>query len=447
MPYRRAPVLLLFGLCACLDSALVRTPDAGSGGKDSGEAASDMQIRLDAGVSAPDIGGDTGGPVQDAGVNGGMDSGMDAGPDAGSGAPDLGPQAPSCAIDLQPQLSALAVPGLTAALVKDGRVVCTAVAGQADIETQRPVEPKTVFAWASVSKTVTAVAALILHEQGEFALDDPVEAHLPFPVRNPECPGGSITFRQLLTHASSIIDNAAVYEPLYTVGESPVALRDFVEGYFTPGGAYYDAEENFDYECPGEYYDYSNVAVALLGYLVEHISGMPFDQFCRAQIFDPLGMTEASFHLAPLDLDNIAMPYDRNAGAFTAHGHVGLPTVPDGALRTSAPSLARFLAMVSQGGILDGRRILSAATVSLMLQPQIPALEASQGLIWYTESFGVHQGLRGHNGSDPGTSSLMFFNPADSSGALLAGNAEWFDASEAAANQLFEALLTEAQQY
>ncbi len=137
MPFPRASVLLLFGICACSDSALIQTLDAG--GEDTGEIAQDMQILLDAGVSA-----DAGEPTPDLGTETTMDAGTAPGPDVGPsqdlGAPDLGPQAPPpCAIDLQPHLGALQVPGLSAALVKDGRVVCTAVAGQADIEAQRPV--------------------------------------------------------------------------------------------------------------------------------------------------------------------------------------------------------------------------------------------------------------------------------------------------------------------
>src|SRR5690349_3250215 len=179
------------------------------------------------------------------------------------------PDVPACTTDVAGALAGLRVPGVSAAIVKHGAVACTAVAGDARIETGEPVAPDTIFAWASVSKTVTATAAMILHDEGRFELDDDINGYLPFPVANPNCPGTPITFRQLLTHTSSILDNLDIYDASYTIGDSPIALGDFVRGYVTPGGGYYDHDWNFADECPGTIDDYSNVAIGLLGYLVE----------------------------------------------------------------------------------------------------------------------------------------------------------------------------------
>jgi len=310
----------------------------------------------------------------------------------------------------------------------------------ASIEGDRPVATDTVFQWASVSKTIVATAVMLLIEEGKLGLDDDVGDHLPFPVRNPECPDAPITVRQLMTHTSSIIDNESVYDASYTAGDSPVALGDFVRDYLTPSGALYDAEENYDVECPGGYNEYSNIAAGgVLGHLVEQVSGQEFNAFCRERIFDPLGMTETSFRLAELDVGNVAVPYEAQAGEFVALEHPGYATYPDGLLRTSAPHLARFLAMVAEGGIYDGQRILSETSVALMGELQIPELDETQGLLWYYD----FDGLLGHDGEDDGYASLMFFDPSDGSGAVLVGNATWWD-SEAAALDLFERLIAEA---
>ena len=406
--------------------------DAGTTPPKDGGTAQDAGVAMDAGSSQPDSGPT---PTPDAG--------QAPGPDAGS------PGVPACTTDLTSQLGALQVPGLSAGIIKNGRLVCTAVAGHANIEQDLRVTPDTVFAWASVSKTVTGVAAMILVEQGVFGLDDNINDHLPFTVTNPECAGGTITIRQLMTHSSSIIDNWDVYDALYTVGESPIVLGDFLNEYFVPGGQYYDEDENFDYECPGEYYEYSNVAVGLLGYLVEYNSGVPFDQFCRDNIFTPLGMNEASFRLAPLNQANIAMPYDRMGANFVAHGHVGLPTAPDGSLRTSVPQLARFLAMMDGMGQVGGTRIISEASAQEMSSLQIQDLENTQGLIWFYQDFNSRTGMLGHDGSDPGTSSLMFFDPSRHTGVLLVANGDWYgDADDVpAADALMEALFLEAESY
>ena len=365
-------------------------------------------------------------------------SGSGGADDGGDDAPPV-TAVPACTTDVAGALGTLRVPGVAAGIVTGGELRCVSVAGDANIEAGRAVTPETVFAWASVSKTVTATAAMILYDEGRFALDDDIASYLPFAVRNPNCPESPITFRQLLTHSSSIVDNAVIYDDSYTIGDSQIALGDFVRGYVVPGGAYYDADANFAVECPGEVNDYSNIAVGLLGHAVEQIAGMPFDEFCRQRIFAPLGMTETSFRLANLDAARVAMPYERMAGAFVAHGHVGFPTYPDGLLRTSVPQMARFLAMNAE----LGGGILAESTAREMRRRQIPSLDDTQGLIWFYEDFGDHVDTFGHDGDDPGTSALMSFDPATGAGALLVANGAWYDVDEAP-QALLAALLDEA---
>src|SRR3954463_8329679 len=96
--------------------------------------------------------------------------------------------APTCKTDLNSQLRILNVPGVAAAIVKDDRIVCTAVAGFANIEQKRPVTPDTLFMIASVSKTITATALMQLYDQDKFELDDDINDYLPFKVRIPASP-------------------------------------------------------------------------------------------------------------------------------------------------------------------------------------------------------------------------------------------------------------------
>lgn len=375
------------------------------------------------GCTAPDIGA----PPRDDG---------DDDPDAPG---ETSTNVPACDTDLSPHLSLLNVPGLSAAIVKNGTLSCTAVAGYANIEEHRLVEPDTLFAWASVSKTVTSTAAMILSDEGRLDLDGDINDALPFSARNPKCPNEPITFRQLLTHTSSIVD-ADFYDNYYVSGDSEIPLGDFVGGYVTPGSELYDADQNFADACPGQFNDYSNIAVGLLGHAIEQIAGVPFDQFCRDRIFEPLGMNESSFHLANLDQDHIAMPY---YGVIPV-GHLGFPTYPDGLLRTSVPQLARVLAMMAEFGTYDGKRILAQATATEMRRVQIPQLDDTQGLIWYYDLDGA---VLGHDGSDPGTSSFMFFDPDTGDGVLLVGNGDWWadDDDAEGAYALLSELFVEAR--
>ena len=357
------------------------------------------------------------------------------------------PSIPNCHTEIEKELRHLGVPGLSVVIIKHGRLVCQAVAGMANIEKNQPVTPETVFAWASVSKTVTAVAVMKLVENNALGLDDDINAYLPFSVRIPACPNKPITCRHLLTHTSSIMEDEVkgVYADLYVKGDSPITLGGFLKNYLVPFEAYYDGKKNFKKKCPGTVSFYSNVGAGLLGYLVKVISRTPFEVFCQNHIFAPLGMTEAAWRLADMDVEHIAMPYSGNfSRGFKPLGHIGFPTFPDGLLRTSAPQLARFLLMFMKFGELDGKRILSRESIVEMRKIHFPELDDEQGLIWYYENFGERRRVMGHEGSDPGTSSMMFFDPKDGAGVLLVANGNW---KHKRAETLLKKLFKEAKRH
>ena len=327
-------------------------------------------------------------------------------------------------------------PGLAALIIRDGAVVWSGNYGLAQVEPAVPVTDDTLFMLASVSKTVTAVAILHLWEQGKFGLDDDVNGYLPFRVVNPHFPNVPITFRMLLTHTSSIQDNngqLAFGSRLYCDGDSSVSLRDFVEGRLVPGGEYYAS--SYMVAPPGTVFEYSNFGFALLGYLVESISGIPFDTYTRLTIFEPLGMDSTGWHLADLGSASIAMPYRCNnnssdgKSAFVAHpfGQYGYPDYPDGSLRTSARQLARFLGAIMNGGELDGVRILQTATVQAMLTPHGPPAPPAMGLCWNGLRAAGYLGEEtywGHPGGDFGVSTLMAFRPSDGVGVIVLANGD-----------------------
>ena len=357
--------------------------------------------------------------------------------DAGAVDSSLG----ACGINIEKQRKKLGVPGLSAVVVKNGQIACSTFAGMASIEDNRKVDEETLFVWASVSKTVTAALVMMLVDDGAITLDDDIDKHLPFTVRNPRCPGEPITVRHLLTHTSSIREDEyeGVYADLYVDGDSPISLGDFLEGYLTPSGTYYHPK-NFRKTCPGKAYDYSNVGAGLLGFLVEVIADMPFERFSQERLFAPLGMTETAWRLADLNIENIAMPYEGDpSSGFEPRGHFGFPTYPDGLLRTSPSKLARFLNMFVKFGELEGQRILSRRSVEAMRRDHFPGVTEGQGLIWYVDAIGPRKNLLGHSGSDPGTSSMMFFDPKDSAGVLLVANGSWnWDRAETLVAKLFK---------
>jgi CubicO group peptidase (beta-lactamase class C family) len=322
------------------------------------------------------------------------------------------------------------IPGLQAAIIKDGAVVWTGAYGLADALALTPVTDDTTFLVASISKTVTATALMQVWETGAFDLDENVSPYLGFPVRHPDYPNRAITFRQLLTHTSGIRDRWNALDPLYVQGDSPIPLGDFMEAYLTPSGSLYNRRNYTGQSGPGDRLVYSNIGMALTARLVETTTGVSFPDWCQDHIFEPLDMQETAWFMADLDESNVAHPHVGRTGRPQPVPHFGVPDYPDGMLRTSAGHLGRFLAMFVTGGSLDGEQVLETATVDLMKMPQVPG--ERQGLGWYGEDRGGTLFV-GHNGGETGTSTEMFYRVSDGNGFVLLMNAEptrWADVVE-----------------
>ena len=337
------------------------------------------------------------------------------------------------------------IPGIAAAIIADGRIVWSDGWGQADLVDQRPMTPDTITNIASITKTVTNAAILQLRDEGRFALDDPINSYLPFAVVHPRYPNLPITYRHLLTHTGGLNDGDA-YDASYACGDPTVSLGRWIEGYFTPGGIYYDADQNFLDQPPGERYSYSNVGYGLLGYLVESISGQSLAEYTRLRLFEPLGMDSSGWYLDAVDLGRHATPYawvsagetlgnplfgERNGDTVTEDGFVpfclySFYNLSDGLIRTSVLDLSRFLLAHMNHGQLEGSRILGEDTIQEIFQRQLvpqrlDAWEGEQGLTWRKRDL-VDGPAWEHSGADPGVRTRMLFSPEEGIGVIVFAN-------------------------
>jgi CubicO group peptidase (beta-lactamase class C family) len=318
------------------------------------------------------------------------------------------------------QLALTNTPGMSVAMVRGGRTAFSAGYGYADVEKARHVNANSIFQIASVSKTVTATALMQLWEEAAFKLDDPIAPHLDFAVVHPKYPDVPITFRHLFTHTSGISD--AVYDDLdFSTGDLS-SLRDFVAGYLVPGGKWYDAAKSYSDARPGAAWSYSNVAVALLGYLGERLSGKSFDTLTRERIFAPLGLHDTSWRYEGVTDARLAQPYDFADAHFKRLPRTRYPDWPAGLLCTSANDFAKFLASYTKGG----HALLKPETIAIMFKPdpvvvnpKSPTLR--QGLIWELAPFGGST-IALHPGGDPGASTLAAIDSADGTAALCFTN-------------------------
>lgn len=321
---------------------------------------------------------------------------------------------------VQTQITGANLAGVSVAVVRGDAVLMSAGYGTANFQLGKQINADTPFMIASVSKAVTAVAAMQLVDSGQLDLDRNINDYLPFNVANPNHPNKPITARMLMTHSSSIIDNDTFTAIEYSEGDSPVPLGDLMRGYLTPGADYY-SRDNFLQAAPGQSAEYSNMGSAMLGYLVEEVSEQPFDEFSKQKIFDPLGMSNTSWKLAGFNPDDVAMPYEYSGTNHVASGHYGFPDYPNGQLRSSANDMARFLRAFIGDGELQGTRILSATSTAEMRRLQIPRLDDSIGLTWFYDQVDGQSTL-GHNGGETGANTFMFYRPSDGVGVIVFTN-------------------------
>jgi len=350
---------------------------------------------------------------------------------------------------IRAKMAVAKVPGIAACIVKDGQVVWSSGYGWANLETQTAVTPDTVFMIASISKVVTGTSLMQLFEQGVFTLDGPVTDHLPFSVSNPNYPDEPITFRQILSHASSIQDNPVLLSAFYSEGDSPIPLGLYLENYLSPGGVLYGPNRNFYDYAPGTAVNYSNIGFALCGYLVEAITGVSFADYCTQHLFVPLQMNETSWFLRDLDETQLAMPYqyDFKTRKYVAYGQYGYPDYPDGQLRTSARQLANFLIASINYGEFGSARILEQATAEEMRRVQYPELSSTTGLAWEYEEHNGETRL-GHYGGDKGVTTAMWFRPSDGVGVIALANGDFsFPWQQKALLDILDRLFNEADQF
>jgi CubicO group peptidase (beta-lactamase class C family) len=242
-----------------------------------------------------------------------------------------------------------------------------------------------MFDIGSTTKAFVATAVLQLYERGLIDLDDDVNEYLPFSVRHPDYPDVPITIHMLLANRSCLSHHTELYRT-YSAGSAlrawGMANRDwdyredfetltypvFMAGYLDPDGPIYQPETWASCR-PGLEHVYSTPGFDILGYLVERISGQPFNEYMRENIFSPLGMTSTTS--TPLDHpDQMALPYERWYGVL-AKTNVQLPlsqkrVVGGGGLYTTAADLSNFLVAHMNDGEFEGYQLLKPETVRLM---------------------------------------------------------------------------------
>ncbi len=296
------------------------------------------------------------------------------------------------------------VAGLVTLVARNGRVVHHEAFGKADVETARPMSKDTIFRIASQSKALTSVAAMLLVEEGQLGLTDPVARYIPAfektTVAVPPPPGAvagtpvsavpakrAITIRDLLTHTAGIGYGFGVAaEQWKAAGIQHWYFADRNE----PVAAVVERMAALPMDAqPGEKYVYG-YNTDILGVVVEKVSGLTLAEFLAKRITEPLGMVDTRFYLSPSQKDRLAAVYAAKDGRYerAPEGVRGQGHYLDGprlafsggaGLLSTARDYGRFLQMLLNGGELDGVRLLSPKTVELMTANHVGKLFDERG--------------------------------------------------------------------
>ena len=345
--------------------------------------------------------------------------------------------------------------GLSVCAFEGETVIYANAFGWADQQADRRRAVTSINNIGSVSKLFTATAFMQLVERGQAQLDADINTYLPFRVRHPGFPDVAITPRHILAHVSAMADGPW-YGRNYACGDPTIPLEDWVPAMLTPAGRFWADGANFHPWRPERRFAYANLPWAALALIVQRIAGKPFVDVCRERIWSPLGMTRTSWFLSDLPREEMARPYtlyqdgvpwevpwsdepliderrDRSQppprDGFLPHCYYSFPNYPDGALRTSADQLARFVMAAAHGGTHRGARVLEEATQQAMLTPQFPAAlwtvdrdSRAQGLAWRRPWLASGEEYWGHHGADPGISTVVAFRKRDRRGIVLMAN-------------------------
>jgi CubicO group peptidase (beta-lactamase class C family) len=291
------------------------------------------------------------------------------------------------------------VAGLVTLLERHGKVVEFNAVGQKDARKADPIQKDSIFRIYSMTKPLTGLAMMMLYEEGKWRIDDPVARYIPEFARmkvyigknedgTPKLEDAkrSMTMRELMTHTAGlgyVLSAANPVDKMIIDGNvlnSGAPLKTMIDGLAKlPLLAQ-----------PGTRWSYS-IGVDVQGYLVEKFSGMPFADFLRTRVFEPLGMKDTAFYVPADKLSRLALVHNSSSNGLVVDENRPDPTVVPlgpsggGGLFSTAMDYARFCEMMLGGGQLDGVRIIAPRTVEMMRTNHVnpePLKTMPQGTGW-----------------------------------------------------------------
>jgi CubicO group peptidase (beta-lactamase class C family) len=301
------------------------------------------------------------------------------------------------------------IAGAVVAVVKDGHVIFAKGYGWSDVKNRKPVTADaTLFRPGSISKTFTWTAVMQLYEQGKIDLDRDINDYLDFKI--PATFGKPVTMKDLMTHTPGFEETL---RDLFVAKASDV----------TPLGEYVRTHVPKEIFPPGTTPAYSNYGATLAGYIVQRVSGMPFDDYIEKNIFQPLGMTHSTFRQPLPDSLKPLMSQGYNKASQAAKDFEFVQAWPAGSLSTTAEDMTHYMIAHLNDGEYNGAHILKPETARLMHSRVFGLAPELNGMAYgfYEETRNGHRVI-GHGGDSQWFHSDLHLMPDDHVGFFVSYN-------------------------
>ena len=334
-----------------------------------------------------------------------------------------------------------AIMGFSVAVVNEEGFIYDKGFGFTDIEQSNPYTSATIQHIASVSKTLIGVSLLKAQEMGKLNLNDPINMYLPFDISNPYYPKDPILVKHLAYHTSSILDPDEIYSKSYVLKksehdenegvyewfsqpEAKISLLKFIENSLTESGQWY-TKDIFSNTKPGEVREYSNIASALCAQIIEVATGQDYQSFTREHILEPLKMSSSGWSSKDIDTTKYSRLFANKEMMIAEYS---LITYADGGFITSGKDLGLFLTELMKGYKGTGTLLSTESYKKLFEKRKLLTANAAEefGIFieFSNEFIKIKDTVIGHNGSDPGVVTAMYFNPKTETGKIVLVNTD-----------------------
>jgi len=313
---------------------------------------------------------------------------------------------------IEAELEHGSVNGVSVALVDDQEIVWSAGFGLADLKAGTPAAGDSIYRVGSISKLFTDIGIMQLVEQGKLDLDADITTYIPeFHIGRPFGGEKPTTLRQLMCHLSGFPRESPVG---HYFDDTFPSLRETVESIYNTD-LVYPPEENMKY---------SNIAITMVGYILERVSGEPFVDYVKQHLLEPIGMTNSNFLLTDELAGKKAKGYMWVAdGREIEAPQFELAMVPAGNLYSSAEDMSKFLNCLFAWGEAGGNRILQRETLEQMFELQFPGKDKDSyfGLGFAVGEYRGHKSVN-HSGAVYGFTCNVTDLPDDKIGVVVLTN-------------------------